>query len=196
MNKFIARSQSTKKILSIAQMASSLPVNVLISGDIGVGKTLLASEISHNAPIFEAKILEQAIINKTIKLNEYKDIIVKNLDLVLNKKEFIDSLNNNRIIATVKHISYEIESNFPIKIEIPPLKNREEDLKELIKRQPDNEEYLFYSEIIFTSKNDMKAFFDFIKSQVPEVESLKLKSRILNKMGEISYITFKKEALA
>jgi len=75
MDKFIALSQSTKKILSIAQMASSLPVNVLISGDIGVGKTLLASEISHNAPIFEAKILEQAIINKTINLNEYDAII-------------------------------------------------------------------------------------------------------------------------
>ena len=42
MEKFIALSPSTKKILKVARMSASLPVNVLITGQIGVGRLLLA----------------------------------------------------------------------------------------------------------------------------------------------------------
>ncbi|MEA3383595.1 MAG: sigma 54-interacting transcriptional regulator [Campylobacterota bacterium] len=133
MNKFITSSESSKKILNIAQMSASLPVNVLIIGEIGVGKKLLAKQILENCPIYEAKTLEEAIINRTVDTNEYTNIIILNLDLVLNKKEFLENLQGVKIVATSKYLPSDIEMDFAIKIDILPLKERPEDLEELIK---------------------------------------------------------------
>ncbi len=132
MKHFIAKSQSSKKILNIAQMSASLPVNILIIGEIGVGKKLLAQEILPASPIFEAKVLEESIINNSIDLNEYSQMIILNLDSVLNKKEFLENLETIKIVATTKQNMSDIEIKFAIKIDIPPLQNRPEDLNELI----------------------------------------------------------------
>jgi len=45
MNKFLALSPSSKKVLHIAQISASLPVNILILGNKGVGKKLLAQKV-------------------------------------------------------------------------------------------------------------------------------------------------------
>ena len=55
--KFIAKSESSKKLLNIAQMSSSLPVNVIITGETGVGKKILARTILPDVPIFQGKVL-------------------------------------------------------------------------------------------------------------------------------------------
>ncbi len=72
----------------------------------------------------------------------------------------------------------------------------EEYLRDLIERVPENRDYLFYGENIFSKTNNMKEFFSFIKNQLPEVESLEIKSDIMSKMGDIAYDHFKKEDLA
>jgi DNA-binding NtrC family response regulator len=132
MKKFIAQSEASKKILNIAQMSSSLPVNVLISGPIGVGKKLLAKVISSDAAQFDSFVLENSLINKTINLDEYNELIVTNLQNIVNKKEFMHYLKDIKVIATTNSIPSEIESEFAIKIEIPSLEQREEDLKKLM----------------------------------------------------------------
>lgn len=130
--KFIAQSESTKKILNIAKMSVNLPVNILIIGPSGVGKKLLANEILDNSPIFDGKILEESLINKTIHPETYKELIITNIDHVLNKKEFFSKLQNIKIIATSSFLLTEIEPEFAIKIDVPPLNERAEDLEELI----------------------------------------------------------------
>jgi len=133
MKKFIAQSEASKKILNIAQMSSSLPVNVLIIGEVGVGKKLLAQNILPDATYFEAKVLEETFINDKFNIDEYKELIILNIDNVLNKKEFLTYLNGLKIVATSNRNLTDVESQFAIKIDIPPLSKRVEDLEELKK---------------------------------------------------------------
>ncbi len=133
MKKFIAQSDASKKILNIAQMSSSLPVNILIIGEEGVGKKLLSQHILPDAPYFDAKVLEETLINGKFNIDEYKELIVLNIDSVLNKKEFLLYLSGIKIVATTSRGLSDIESQFAIKIDIPPLSQRVEDLEELKK---------------------------------------------------------------
>ena len=133
MKKFIAQSEASKKILNIAQMSSSLPVNVLIIGEEGVGKKLLARYILNDAAYFDAKALEESLINDKFNSAEYKELIVLNIDLVLNKKEFLTYLTGIKVVATSNKNLTDIESQFAIKIDVPPLNQRIEDLEELKK---------------------------------------------------------------
>ena len=132
MEKFITHSEASKKILNIAQMSSSLPVNVLIIGEQGVGKTILSKHILHDSPIFDARVLEDMIIKNNFNKDEYSELIILNIDYALNKQEFMEKLNGIKIVATTSQSLYEIDTLFAIKIDIPPLSERPEDLKELI----------------------------------------------------------------
>ena len=131
MKKFIARSEASKKILNIAQMSSSLPVNVMIIGEVGVGKKLLAQNILPDATYFDAKVLEENLTKETFNTEEYKELIILNIDSVLNKKEFLLHLNEIKIVVTTTKNLTDVESQFAIKIDIPPLVQRVEDLEEL-----------------------------------------------------------------
>ncbi|MBT3280238.1 MAG: sigma 54-interacting transcriptional regulator [Campylobacteraceae bacterium] len=132
MEKFISSSPSTKKILKVAQMSASLPVNVMIIGQSGVGKKLLAKEIDPEAHSFFARDLEKILIDKAINLEEHSVIIIYNIHTVLNKNEFIERLKGVKIIATTFDSIEEYNSEFAVKIEIPSLEQRPEDLDELI----------------------------------------------------------------
>jgi len=131
MNNFIAKSQESKKILNIARVSSSLPVNIMIIGDEGVGKELLAYEIIPDGEKFDGRFLEQLITKEKIDLKQYKELIVTNIDYVLNKKEFIQNLDGIKIVATSSTLLSDLDISFAIKIEISPLVNRPEDLEEL-----------------------------------------------------------------
>jgi len=58
MKKFIANSKNSKNALRMAGLASNLPVNVLIVGEIGVGKKLLAKTVSSKAYMIDIVKLE------------------------------------------------------------------------------------------------------------------------------------------
>ena len=131
MEKFIALSPSTTKALLVAQMSIKLPINILIYGEQGVGKKVFAKTILPNIYDFEAVELERLLKNKTIELNNYKMIIVYNIDNIINKKEFFNYLKNIKIIATASQNYTDTLNIFAVKIEIEPLKNRIEDLNSL-----------------------------------------------------------------
>ena len=132
MQKFITKSPSSKKILKSVRLSTNLPVNTLISGEIGVGKKLLASEILPNSTSLNAKELEKLIILKQIDLNEYKSLILYDLHLVINIEELLNQLTNIKLVVTSleKHEKY--NNKFAIKIDIPSLDKRQEDLNEII----------------------------------------------------------------
>ena len=133
MEKFIALSESSKKILKVAQMSVDLPVNVIILGQIGVGRKLLAQEVLPNAQTFDGRSLEKLILEDKINLEEYSSLIVYDIHKVLNKDEFIQKLDGIKIVATCFLETQEYINKFAIKLEIPPLEDREEDLDELIR---------------------------------------------------------------
>jgi len=131
MRKFIAKSEESKKILNIVQVSSNLPVNIVIRGESGVGKKLLAKEILPNAISIDGRFLENSIINDTMNIEQYKELLITNIHQVLNKKEFLNNLANIKIVATSKTLIQDIEEQFAIKVDISPLSNRKEDLKEI-----------------------------------------------------------------
>jgi len=133
MKKFIAQSDESKKILHIVQMSSNLPVNIMIRGESGVGKKLLAKEILPSAISLDARFLETSIINKSIILEQYKELIITDIHQVLNKKEFLERISNIKTIATSQTLLEDLEGKFAVKVDISPLAQREEDLKEIAK---------------------------------------------------------------
>jgi len=147
MKKFIAKSEESKKILNIVQVSSNLPVNVVIRGESGVGKKLLAKEILPNAISMDGKFLENAIINNSINIDQYKELIVTNIHQVLNKKEFLENLSNIKIVATSKSLIQDIEEQFAIKVDISSLDQRREDLDEISNIYIKNANEIYNSEV-------------------------------------------------
>jgi DNA-binding NtrC family response regulator len=133
MEKFIAQSEISKQILKSAKLSADLPVNTLIYGELGVGKKLLAQEILPNATTIAAKELEKLINNKQINLQEHNAIIIHNIDKVINLEEFLENLKGVKLVATALDNHTKYHTSFAIKLEIPSLEDRQEDLDELIK---------------------------------------------------------------
>ncbi len=134
MKDYIAISKNSKEILNSAHLLQSVEVNALISGEAGAGKKSLSQYIVPDAPIFKAKNLQQDIIDNVINLKNCSIIIDKienitNIDLLIN---WIDE-NSIRVIATTlkEELNSKIAEQFSITMELPPLKDREEDVKAL-----------------------------------------------------------------
>ncbi len=142
MEKFIAVSAASKKIIKVIQLSVSLNVNSIILGPIGVGKKLLANKVSLQAPRFDIRELEELLIVKKINLDEYSEIIVFNIHKALNPLELMNKLSAVKVIATAKYIPANLDQHFAVKIDIPPLNQREEDLQELIRIYKDEVELL------------------------------------------------------
>jgi len=137
MENFISLSPASKKIIKVIQLSASLNVNSMILGPIGVGKKLLANKISSKALKFDIKELEEFLISKKLNLDEYSEIIVFNIDQALNPLELMGKLSSLKVIATAQYVPTSLDQHFAVKIEIPPLKDREEDLEELIRKYED-----------------------------------------------------------
>jgi DNA-binding NtrC family response regulator len=132
MQYFIAKSDISKKILKSARMSADLPINILIYGNEGVGKNLLAKEILPNTLMISATKLEYLIYNDQINLNEYKAIIIIHIDKIKNFNQFVNHFNNIKIVATSYRKLEHFNTHFALNIHIPNLDKREQDLKYLI----------------------------------------------------------------
>jgi len=192
MEKFIAHSPSSKQALHIAKISASLPVNILISGDVGVGKKLLAKEVLQNSISYESLELEQLIQQKNIDLQSYKSIIIFNVENILNTKQFFEKLRNIKIIAT-SNIDYkDLQNNFPVKIKLDSLEQREEDLDELIKIYTDEANKIYLSDkVVKDIKIDISKNGISLKKSI--FKSILLNSITKDEMTDIMYKYFIKE---
>lgn len=134
MENYIAISKNSKEILNSAHLLQSVEVNALISGEQGVGKKSLAQYILPKAPIFKAKNLQQDISDNIINLQNCS-IVIDKIENITNVDLLINWINENsiRVIATTlkDELNSKISELFSINIELPPLKQREEDVKAL-----------------------------------------------------------------
>lgn len=135
MEKYIAKSKNSKEILNSAQLLQSVQINALIVGEAGVGKKSLAKYILPEANIFKAKTLQEDISDNIISLHD-EDIIIDKIENITNIDLLLSWINENniRVVATTtkEELNPKLTELFSINIELPNLKNRQEDVKELI----------------------------------------------------------------
>ncbi len=89
------------------------------------------------APIFKAKNLQQDISDNIINLQNCS-VIIDKIENITNVDLFINWVNENgiRVIATTlkDELNSKLSELFSITIELPPLKEREEDVKALTQK--------------------------------------------------------------
>lgn len=129
---FVTASEASIQAFKTATLLKSLTVNALIMGENGVGKRSLASFILPHATTIDGSHHEELFQ----AIESSNEIIIKNIDNFPNIKLLVDSIkkNNVRVIATSKHLfnNEYLDDIFSIKFDIPPLQERQEDVKELI----------------------------------------------------------------
>ena len=129
---FISLSNASKEAFKTATLLKTLSVNSLITGEDGVGKKSLASYILPNASVVDASDFDASIT----ALKSVNQIIITNLHTSPNLNMLLDTIesNNVRVIATSKNYleNESLDDLFSVKFSIPPLSQREEDVKALI----------------------------------------------------------------
>jgi len=130
---FITASEASYQAKKTASLLKTLSVNALIMGETGVGKESLASFILPDASIVDASDFDELLVS----LESCSEIIILNIDTSPNIQRLIETIKTNsvRVIATSKQsFSNEFSDElFNIKLDIPPLKERKEDVELLVK---------------------------------------------------------------
>jgi DNA-binding NtrC family response regulator len=128
-----AKSRASIEALKSANLLKSVSINALILGEKGVGKETLARHI------MDAPLVEASLFNELLALIETNaSVIVKDFHLITNYKKLKIALETHktRIIATSSTPLSEalMDEFFSLKITIPPLREREEDVMPLIEK--------------------------------------------------------------
>lgn len=169
MDEFIAQSGASKNALNMAILASTLPVQVLIFGEVGVGKKSLARVVSHDAISYDALEFQEMVNDSSVKLEDFEILILSDIDRVNNIKQFIEKLEKYHIklIATATQEKESFGEKFAVRIDLLPLSEREEDLEIL------SQSYLQVANRLFgtdTNIDDIKL--DFSKNSISLRESI------------------------
>ena len=171
---FITASDASKEAFKTATLLKTLNVSSLITGELGVGKKSLASYILPDAPIIDASEFEELLLT----LESSNKIIITNLENSPNIKRTFDFIKTNNIIvvATAKTSFYDksIDEFFSIKFNVPPLKERLEDVDLLVERFISEASSIFGS----AEKFDIKKF----------TPDLSLNSNSLKRQVMINYL--------
>ena len=129
---FITASDASKEAFKTATLLKTLTINALITGEVGVGKRSLASYILPDASVIDASDFDQLLT----ALESSREIVILNLEKSPNLKRVLDIVVSNdiRIIATASNLytHNDIDDIFSIKLDIPPLKDRKEDIASLL----------------------------------------------------------------
>ncbi len=128
---FVTACASSAQAYKTATLLKTLSVNALISGEIGVGKKTLAKYILSDAQVYDASEYEKILI----VLQNVNEIIIVNFENIPNVKKVLDLVKEKsvRLVATATSSFYNeyIDEAFSVKFDIPSLKERPEDVKEL-----------------------------------------------------------------
>jgi len=150
---FITASKASVEAFKTATLLKTLTVNALIMGEVGVGKRTLASYILPDAPVVAASNFEELFA--TLENSRY--IIITEIETSPNIQLLIEKIESLhvRVIATAKESFYfeRLDELFSVKFGIPPLSQREEDVKELIVQFTKEASSLFGGKDHFDTKN-------------------------------------------
>ena len=150
---FITASEASYQAKKTATLLKTLTVNALIMGEEGVGKKSLATFILPDASIIDASNFDELLST----LESSNEIIITNIENSPNIKRLSESITNNsvRVIATSKQSfsNEDIEDLFSIKFDIPPLKDRMDDVSVLVDVFAKEASKLFGSNEDFDMKN-------------------------------------------
>ena len=140
---FVTSSHSSVEALKTANLLKSLSVNALISGERGVGKRKLAQYILPNAPVYCALDFDELIQ----EIQSSSEIIITHVENSPNLKIIADEIEKYdvRVVATCSnnYHSEVIDDLFGITIQLPALKEREEDIAVLIEYFKSEAELIF-----------------------------------------------------
>ena len=166
---FITTSNASSEAFKTATLLKTLSVNALIMGEEGVGKKSLASFILPSASIVDASHFDELLV----ALKSVDEIIITNIDNSPNIKRLIDIINADsiRVIATSKQsFSNEyIDEIFSVKFDIPPLKERMQDVEPLVRKFTMEASLLFGGDEKFNIENfkpDLSQNADSLRRQV------------------------------
>ncbi len=131
MDKFVSFSPSSKECLRTALLSKDLPVNTLIIGEKAVGKSELAKLISPKAPSYFLGELEEKLISGELDLDALSEIVILDINKSSSCKYLIEQFEQKsiKIIATSTTINQTLEEKFLVKVEIPPLRERSDDVE-------------------------------------------------------------------
>ncbi len=180
MDEFIAQSQVSKNALNMATLASTLPVAVLIFGEIGVGKKSLAGIVAPDASYYDASEFQDMINENSIKLEDFEILILSDIDRVNNIKQFIEKLEKYhvKLIATATHEKESFGEKFAVRIDLLPLSGRKEDLQIL------SQSYLQEANRLFDTDTNIEDIeMDFSKNSISLRESI-YRGVIFNSINE------------
>ncbi|MEA2091537.1 MAG: Fis family transcriptional regulator [Campylobacterota bacterium] len=150
---FITASESSAQAFKTATLLKTLHVNSLISGEVGVGKKSLARYILPDATIIEASDFDEILST----LESVNEIIIINLENCPNIKRVMNAISANsvRVVATAKSSFFneDIDEIFSVKFDIPPLRDRLEDVEKLVEKFIDEASSLYCSSTKFNTEN-------------------------------------------
>ncbi len=177
MEEFIAESKISKNALNMASLASTLPVQVLIFGEVGTGKGALAKIVAPNTEIYEATELESILKHSPVEKSE--SVIALNIDRVNNAKQFVEKLKSRyvKVVATARSEKSSFKDNFSVRIDLPPLSQRKEDLQALL------ELYLKEANTLFNTNISSKSIEIDLSKNAYSLKSSIYRSVILNSVN-------------
>lgn len=150
---FVTASASSAQAFKTAALLKTLSVNALIRGDVGVGKRTLARYILPDAPLLDASNHDELLST----LESTDKIVIANLENSPNINKILDTINraNIRVVATAKSSYYNevVDRLFSIKLDIPSLQERPEDVEQLVQKFSKEASLLFDSKDEFSFKN-------------------------------------------
>ena len=166
---FITASSASLQAKKTASLLKTLSVNALIMGESGVGKRALASFILPDTSIVDASNFDELLVT----LESSKELIITNIDNSPNLNRVIEAIKerNVRVIATAKQCFENelIDDLFSVKFDIPPLRERLEDVPLLIEKFVKEAAILFGGNENFNSQNfkvDLSKNADSLRRQV------------------------------
>ncbi len=150
---YITVSDAASKAFQTATLLKTLSVNALIIGEEGVGKKSLAQYILPDALVVDASDFSELLL----ALESEKELIITNIETSPNMKRMLDTIaiNAPRIIATSKQQLQmsTIDEIFSVKFDIPPLRERLDDVEALIEKFAQEASSIFGSTEKFNTKD-------------------------------------------
>jgi len=125
---FLSNSVQIKNIIKGLTISKSLFVSVMVVGEPHTGKKTLIKMLFPNSKFIDARNEE----NMLKSLESYDEVIIYNFEAVVNPQML--NFENKRVIAIANKItnSSAIENKFAFIYHVPPLREREEDIRLLL----------------------------------------------------------------